>query len=125
MPVRQSLIHRGYAGATFFKLITDTAKSLLSGNDFLGLGAADSMVKNNDSCIGCIIHNDAVGVALRYAFGIDPSFGDSIGHVLDKGDSIELTNPMNVRSIRFVRNGAAGFVNLQATPYFAYPAKPN
>jgi len=114
MPVRPTTQMRGYAGITFKTTSTNTARAFV-GDDSV------AMTNDNDGCVGALITCETNPI--RYSFGTVPAQATPLGHVLAAGVLLELTNPVNVRALRYISGSANNHANMQVTLLYSYPPK--
>ena len=83
---------------------------------------SDTQLENVNGClpIACLI--TAEGNDIRFAFNTDPTQGidgsGAVGHPLYARQSILLTNPQNVQSLRFINHTNAQDAILQASMFY-------
>jgi len=109
----------GEAGDTFRVAVDDTSNALVDDGGLTMLGTAPTSRGGQRVVQAVLITCESNSVRVAFSTAAVQTGSAEVGHVLTPNSSIWVSNPKNVRSLRYINetNGSNGV--LQVTPFYA------
>ena len=109
----------GEAGDTFRVAADDTSNALIADGGLTMLGTAPTSRGGQRVVQAVLITCESNSVRIAFSTAAVQTGGAQVGHVLTPNSSIWVSNPKNIRSLRYINhtNGSNGV--LQVTPFYA------
>jgi len=108
----------GEAGDTFRVAADDTSNSLVDDGGLVMLGTAPTSRGGQRVVQAVLITCESNPIRIAFSTDADQTGSAEVGHELAVGASILVSNPKNIRSLRYINktNGSNGV--MQITPFY-------